>query len=109
VVISVLAPCVFVGGHSGSLPSGGAAIGPWLAPARHTVTRLSDRGCTLDCKTLCDTPGCNTGAYAIHLVAIPVRHIHLFRTGTADCNTGANVYTSGFFSRRLTLVLSCYT
>jgi hypothetical protein len=42
VVISVVVPCVFVGGHSGSLPSGGAAIGPWLAPARHTVTRLSD-------------------------------------------------------------------
>jgi hypothetical protein len=38
VVIRVLAPCVFVGGHSGSLPSDGAAIGPWLAPARYTVT-----------------------------------------------------------------------
>jgi hypothetical protein len=37
VVIVVVAPCVFVGDHSGSLPSGGAAIGPWLASAQHTT------------------------------------------------------------------------
>jgi hypothetical protein len=56
VVISVLAPCVFVGGHSGSLPSGGAAIGPWLAPARHIVTRLSDIQCSIDISNFLNVP-----------------------------------------------------
>lgn len=81
VVIVVVAPCVFVGDHSGSLPSGGAAIGPWLASARHTTHpsfryltfnlyqhfsfEISPLGLsnTAACNR-CSTAGCNTGANA---------------------------------------------
>jgi hypothetical protein len=82
VVISVLAPCVFVGGHLGSLPLGGAAIGPWLAPAWHTVTRLSD----IQRSILCSTAGC------IQYSCFPPM------LNTVVCKNGARVYTLQLFS-----------
>jgi hypothetical protein len=85
VVISVVVPCVFVGGHSGSLPSGRAAISPWLAPARHTVTRLSDIQHSID----------------INNFPLPVLQMidkyswmqYRSQINTLDYKTAANVYT----------------
>lgn len=85
VVIVVVAPCVFVGDHSGSLPSGGAAIGPWLASARHT-THPSFRYLRFN---LYQHFSNNLSPHVTPFERIQLRR----RPITPDCKTGASVYT----------------
>jgi hypothetical protein len=105
VVILVVPLCMFVGGHSKPLPLGGAAISPWLAPAWHTVTRLSDIQYLIDINLLLwvihfayyswiqpspTTAGCNqwltAGCDVIAGCKNPVN--------TLDCKNGARVLYS---------------
>jgi hypothetical protein len=87
VVISVVIPYIFVGGHSGSLPSGGAAISPWLAPARHTVTRLSDIQRSIDINN-----------FPLPVLQMIDKYSWMQWGDTLDCKNGARVLYSSIVS-----------